>query len=75
MTNKTFNCNICKSQTDVINGGIALMMALCIKSTTNLINIALCENCYKELAEKPLKELNEVAKLNINFGESGSHEN
>lgn len=65
-----FNCNICNSKTDITEGGVALMMAMCIKSTTNFCNIALCEKCYKAFAEKPLKELNEKAMLNICFGDA-----
>lgn len=66
---KLFDCNICKAKVDVINGGVALMMAMCIKSTANFCNIALCEKCYKAFVEKPLKELNEKARVGLWFGE------
>ena len=41
--NKMYNCAVCKTKTDVVNGGIALMVAMCIESTTNFCNMALCE--------------------------------
>ena len=67
--NKMYNCAVCKTKTDVVNGGIALMVAMCIESTTNFCNMALCEKCYKKYAEKPLRELSEKAKLSLYFGD------
>ena len=65
-----FNCNICNTKTDINEGGAALMMTLCVGHSTNLINVSLCKECYQMFAEKPLKELNEKAMLNICFGDA-----
>ena len=64
-----FNCNICNTKTDINEGGAALMMTLCVGHSTNLINVSLCKECYQMFAEKPLKELNKKAMLNICFGQ------
>lgn len=62
-------CNICDNDVDFQAGGCAIMMAMCRKHTTNLINVAVCEDCYKMLVERPLMALNLSAGLNLDFGE------
>lgn len=63
-----FKCNICDKQIDEDYGGVALMLAFCINHTTNLINVALCESCYKMYADEPMRMLNDRCLLDINFG-------
>lgn len=62
-------CHMCGKEVDVINGGCAMMIAFCRKHTTNLINTSYCHDCYKTFIAYDLKNLNEVAKLGIIFGD------
>lgn len=64
-------CNICGGEVSYQDGGVALMMAFCIKNTTNLINLSFCNECYNVLLEKPMHDLNTAGGLNINFQDEG----
>lgn len=69
-------CNICNNEINYTAGGAALMMAFVRGHTANLINVGVCETCYKIFMDTPMKMLNEKCMLNINFGdkEGDSHE-
>lgn len=56
-------CNICGEEVDVLNGGAAIMIAFCHKSTTNLSNYAYCADCYEKLIKEKVRELNDAARL------------
>ena len=67
-------CNICQNEINYTAGGAALMMAFVRGHTTNLINVSVCETCYKIFMDTPMKMLNEKCMLNINFGDEGNGE-
>lgn len=69
-------CNICNNEIDYTVGGAALMMAFVRGHTTNLINVSVCETCYKIFMDTPMKMLNDKCMLNIDFGdkEGDNHE-
>ena len=67
-------CNICQNEINYIEGGAALMMAFVRGHTTNLINVSVCETCYKIFMDAPMKMLNEKCMLNINFGDEDGEE-
>jgi hypothetical protein len=62
-------CNICQNEINYIEGGAALMMAFVRGHTTNLINVSVCETCYKIFMDKPMRMLNDNCLLNVSFGE------
>lgn len=62
-------CNLCDREVNIQEGGCALMMAFCHKSTTNLINISFCKGCYDAFLDKHMRAMNEDACLNIAFGD------
>lgn len=62
-----FKCNICKKDVDI--DGVAMMLAFCIRHRTNLINVALCESCYKMCADESMRILNDRCLLDIDFGD------
>lgn len=54
-------CQICKKEVDVNNGGCALMVAFCRNHSTNLTNISFCRDCYKALLQEPIRRLADAA--------------
>lgn len=59
------NCDICCGEVDFQNGGAALMMVLCYDHSVTMSNMSYCKECYKAFVEKPLKKLNDKARLGI----------
>lgn len=66
-------CKICGAEVDVNGGGAAIMMAFCVRHTTNMINLSYCKDCYEIIVKKRLKALDDAAELNMYF-EEGSEE-
>ena len=62
-------CNCCGKPVDFGQGGVALMLAFCVNSSTTLTNVAFCGKCYKALVEGNLKKLDGSATLGLCFGE------
>lgn len=58
-------CEICGKEVDFVAGGCALMMAVCRKHNTNLINQSYCAECYDQFLADPLHELARKAALNL----------
>lgn len=58
MTNE---CQLCKKEVDVNDGGCALMVAFCRNHSTNLTNISFCRDCYKALLQEPIRRLADAA--------------
>ena len=56
-------CQLCKKEVDVNNGGCALMVAFCRNHSTNLSNISFCRDCYKALLQEPIRKLADAACL------------
>jgi len=54
-------CQLCKKEVDVNNGGCALMVAFCRNHSTNLSNISFCRDCYKALLQEPIRRLADAA--------------
>lgn len=54
-------CQLCKKEVDVNDGGCALMVAFCRNHSTNLTNISFCRECYDALLKEPLKRLADAA--------------
>lgn len=54
-------CQICKKEVDVNNGGCALMVTFCRNHSTNLTNISFCRDCYKALLQEPIRRLADAA--------------
>lgn len=56
-------CQLCKGEVDVNDGGCALMVAFCRNHSTNLSNISFCRDCYKALLQEPIRKLADAACL------------
>ena len=56
-------CQLCKKEVDVNDGGCALMIAFCRNHSTNLSNISFCRDCYKVLLQEPIRKLADAACL------------
>lgn len=54
-------CQLCKNEVDVNDGGCALMVAFCRNHSTNLTNISFCRDCYKALLQEPIRRLADAA--------------
>lgn len=54
-------CQLCKKEVDVNNGGCALMVAFCRNNSTNLSTISFCRDCYKALLQEPIRRLADAA--------------
>lgn len=54
-------CQLCKKEVDINDGGCALMVAFCRNHSTNLTNISFCRDCYKALLQEPIRRLADAA--------------
>ena len=68
-------CELCGKEVDFVAGGCALMMAVCRKHNTNLINQSYCAECYDQFLADPLHELADKACLNLILEDGEETEN
>lgn len=68
------NCKLCGAKVDVNGGGAAIMIAFCVRHTTNMINLSYCKDCYDVIVKKRLKALDDAAELGMYFEEEPEEE-
>ena len=59
-------CNVCGEKLALPKDGVALMMAFVNRHTTSLVNVSICNRCYREYGiDDTIKTLNKSACLHI----------
>lgn len=62
----TYKCKICGSERE-LGTGYALHIVVCNSIDRSDMYLSYCEDCFKRIVYKLLRELNGKAKLNIAF--------
>ena len=61
-------CQICGAELEQgDNNAICITACSSINHSANISNVSYCNDCFKRIVYKPLKELNDKARLNIVF--------
>ena len=68
-------CNVCGENFALPKDGVALMTAFVHGCTTSLVNVAICNRCYRERGiDDAIKTLNKSACLHIALPEDEAEE-
>jgi hypothetical protein len=68
-------CNVCGKNFALPKDGVALMMAFVHRHTTALVNVSICNWCYREYGiDDAIKTLNKSACLHIELPEDEAEE-